>query len=291
MTPTARDLPNLLVIGAMKSGTTSLWADLAEHPEIEMSSEKEPASLVHDAVLTPAGLSDYRRRLRFPGRSRLRGEASTDYTKLPDITGVPARARQVLGDDVRLVYIVRDPVRRAVSHYGHELAREQVSEDVDHELLAQPRFVDWSRYAYQWDAWADAFGPEAIRVVGFETYLRDRDATLAELALFLGVSPSGFAETAVVRNRAAEGGPIGRRWHRVRDNATYRRVVRPLLPTRVRERLVRAAQEPGIERPEPSPATVAELAARLRPFDAEIAQRAGWDACPWDLADYDLGDG
>ena len=120
-TASARRLPDFLVIGAQRAGSTSLFAQLCEHPGVAAPSHKE----IHYFDLQSfRGLRWYRSHFPPAGRSRGRitGEASPYYLFHP---AVPARVAEAL-PDVRLVALLRDPVARAYSQYqlsvrdGHE---------------------------------------------------------------------------------------------------------------------------------------------------------------------------
>src|SRR5690606_18597197 len=124
-------LPDFLIIGAQKAGTTTLFRDLETHPQIAFSYHKEPHSLCYDQVLTPRGqrrYSDYFVHIK-PGQ--ICGEASTGYTRFPQFQGVAERALRVLGPDLRLIYIVRNPVDRVVSHHHHSVSEKGMPASVD----------------------------------------------------------------------------------------------------------------------------------------------------------------
>src|SRR5881398_2677233 len=104
-------LPNLLVIGASKCGTTSLHHYLGLHPEIGMSRVKE----LHYFVEEPTESSLRWYASQFPD-APVRGESSPSYTQRHRSPLVAARIARVL-PDVKLVYIVRDPVERLLSSY------------------------------------------------------------------------------------------------------------------------------------------------------------------------------
>ena len=108
-------LPNLIVIGAAKCGTTSLHAYLDEHPEIAMSREKELHFFV-DRKNWGRGIEWYE--AQFDASAPVRGESSPGYSAYPLYEGVAERMARVV-PDAKLVYLVRDPVERVVSHYTH----------------------------------------------------------------------------------------------------------------------------------------------------------------------------
>ena len=115
------------------------------------------------------------------------GEASTAYTKRPDFDGVAERARTLLGPHLRVVYLVRDPVDRIVSHFWHDWAEGKVSGAIDDVVLRESRFVDYSRYAYQIEPWIREFGPKNVLILRFEEYVASRAMTLERTLEFLGV--------------------------------------------------------------------------------------------------------
>ena len=118
-------LPNLLVIGAQKCGTTSLHGYLSLHPQVSMAKRKELDFFVRpeDSIVAIGnwhrGLDWYR--AQFQGSSPVLGEASPNYTGFPHFRGVPERAARVL-PEAKLICMVRDPIERIVSHYMHRRA-------------------------------------------------------------------------------------------------------------------------------------------------------------------------
>lgn len=211
-------LPTFLVIGAMKCGTSSLHRYLDTHPDVAMSTTKES-----DWFLPPGhGRDDHDLewyRSLFDGRRRMRGETSPNYTKRHLFPGVPERVRSVV-PDVRLVYVVRDPIARARSHFLHAVAKGRRSLD-DAEALLGPgdggTFVlDTSRYHYQLQPWLHHWDVDDVLVVAAEDLWADRRATLAEVFRFLEVddghdSPE-FDEVVHVTSDKFEGRDEPARW-------------------------------------------------------------------------------
>src|SRR5947209_1159841 len=136
-----RALPDFLIIGAQKAGTTSLYRYLAAHPDIVASTRKE----VHFFDINfwrgewwYRSLFPLRRRLqrRPPLRNRpaITGEASPYYLFHPF---APERAAQLL-PDAKLIVLLRDPVERAWSHYRHEVANGRETMTFPDALAAEP---------------------------------------------------------------------------------------------------------------------------------------------------------
>ena len=108
--------PDFLIVGAMKAGTTTLYHDLSEHPDIFLPVLKEPEVLTTLERLDE--MRAYYARLFRPARpGQLKGEASTAYTKRPNNEGVAEKARALCGDGLKIIYIRRDPVERIRSQY------------------------------------------------------------------------------------------------------------------------------------------------------------------------------
>ena len=114
-------LPTFLIVGGMNCGTTALYRYLQAHPEVYMPSVKAPEFFVEEANWR-RGVDWYRRMFAgAPPDAVAIGEASNAYTKHPRYRGVPKRVASVL-PDVRLIYVVRDPVARMRSHYQTKVA-------------------------------------------------------------------------------------------------------------------------------------------------------------------------
>jgi hypothetical protein len=178
-------LPNLLVIGAMKSGTTSLHQYLSVHPEIFMSAEKEPR-FFSDESNWNRGLGWYER--QFPEPTPIRGESTPDYTKFPAITGPPKRIHSVI-PDAHFIYLVRDPIERIISHYVDSYSFGRVNGTLSEELarLDDCHLVNCSRYYLQIEQYLEYFDPGSILILSSEELRDDRRKTLETAFRFLGV--------------------------------------------------------------------------------------------------------
>lgn len=184
----AVDLPTFIVIGAMKAGTTSLYHYLRHHDEIFMSQIKELDFFVTEGNWG-RGLEWYRRQFHGAGACRARGEASTLYTKWPEYDGVPERIAGLL-PDVRMVYVVRDPIVRLRSHYQHRVMTGAETAPPEVALLENPSYLACSKYAMQLERYLDHFPREQIHIVTSEALRNDRRAAVRGVYDFLGVDSS-----------------------------------------------------------------------------------------------------
>ena len=178
-------LPNFLVVGAAKSGTTSLYRYLRDHPQVFMAESKE-LKFFSSKTRWRLGPGWYARQFEAAGDAVAVGEASPSYTRHPLHQGVPERVARVI-PDARLVYLVRHPVERMRSHYLHRLLQGKEWAPLDDAVLADPSYLDTSRYAMQIERYLEWFAPEQLLVVTAEALRRDRLETLERICGFLGV--------------------------------------------------------------------------------------------------------
>jgi hypothetical protein len=187
-------LPTFFIIGAAKAGTTSLHFYLDQHPQIQMSANKEPNFFggPENGIPYPprrvSRLEDYER--LFDPSVAVRGEASAGYTNHPRRQGVPERIRAIV-PEAKFVYIVRDPVARTVSHFQDSVAIGKQRKTLREALgdLSDPALplTCHSRYAMQLELYLRCFSQERMLVVDQADLLADRRATLREIFAFLGV--------------------------------------------------------------------------------------------------------
>jgi Sulfotransferase domain len=180
-------LPNLIIIGAQKCGTTSLHNYLDAHPESAMSRRKETDFFLPNGNWD-RGLDWYAS--QFDPAAKVRGETSTGYTNLPASTGTAERIRSVV-PGARLIYLVREPLDRMVSHYLHWRALGLERRPL-REALSDPGsfYVTRSCYATQLKPFLDLFPREQIMVQTHERLLKERQETLRRIFDFVGIDSS-----------------------------------------------------------------------------------------------------
>lgn len=182
-------LPNLLVIGAMKAGTTSLHDYLRRHPDIFMSQVKELDFFVKERRWG-LGVEWYRQ--QFDGRFQLRGESSQNYTKRHYFdSGIATRIASLM-PDVRLIYIVRDPVERIVSHYHEAVEGGYAPAEGLNAFLsadvANNHYVRTSSYFYQLEPYLRLFKRNQIHVLALEDLMDNRLVAMNHILEFLGAT-------------------------------------------------------------------------------------------------------
>ena len=112
-------LPDFLIIGSAKSGTTTLYEYLCRHPQIFMSTPKEPNFFAKE-INYQKGIEWYASLFEEAQAGQICGEASTPYTHQLQIPDLIERIFRVL-PDVKLIYIIRHPVDRAYSQYQQQI--------------------------------------------------------------------------------------------------------------------------------------------------------------------------
>jgi sulfotransferase family protein len=291
-------LPNLIVIGAQKCGTSSLHYYLDLHPEIEMSSPKElnfftaeegfdpepfavePADreLLRPMANWSRGLEWYQR--HFNPQALVRGESSPAYAS-PWEQGVAERMAHVV-PDARLIFMVRDPIDRAVSSYRHLRALGRERRPVADALRGSPGvYLGRSSYASLLRPFLDRFPRSRILVLRQEDLLSRRRETIRVAFEFLEVE-EGFWSPRMERERNVSG---RRSWRlslllRLRDSRLARASYR--LPQEAKWLVERLN---GSSTAKAGPALDDEtrrvLLDQLEPEIAGLEEITGWDLSEW----------
>ena len=177
-------LPNLVIIGGMKCGTTSLHEYLDLHPQICMSRIKEPAFFVKEHNWHK-GLDWYRS--LFDKQAKVMGESSTSYTKYPKFDEVPEKMHSVI-PDAKLIYIVRDPLQRILSQYVHRVSHSGEERSLE-EILSDPHnnYVSYSKYYMQIERYVEYYPRERILILDFDEFTKQTQMTLRRVFEFLEV--------------------------------------------------------------------------------------------------------
>jgi hypothetical protein len=277
-------LPNLIVIGAAKCGTTSLHEYLDEHPEVSMTREKELHFFV-DRKNWGRGLEWYES--QFDDAVPVRGESSPGYSAFPLYRGVPERMAQTV-PDAKLVYLVRDPVERIVSHYTHRTVNWPEMGTLE-EALSDPHVREWlvtpSHYWLQLEQYLAHFPAEQILVLDSDELRGSREEVLARVFAFVGVDPSFRSD----RFERAHNAATGRTRRNRAGQAVSSLLEHTLGPTRsqaLRERAPQALKSPFRHEVEPAVLTDArraELEEELRPEAERLRAHTGLAFSGWSV--------
>lgn len=265
------DRPDFIVIGAMKSATTTLHEQLARQPGFAMSRPKEPNFFSDDRIYA-RGWHWYSSLFASADEGQLRGESSTHYTKLPDYPRTIARMVRDL-PEIKLIYVMRHPIDRMMSQYVHELTTGRIKIDIHTAVERHHELIEYSRYAMQLGPFIDHYGFENILPVFFPRLVRHSQSELERIGRFLGHrGPLRWDTSMKPQNRGKERlrpSPIRQALVQAPVLSTLRQRVMPRHWTESLKGLWRAQIEPPSLRP--------ELIARLHDvFDADLAQLGSW---------------
>lgn len=270
-------MPNFLVIGARKAGTTSLYHYLDQHPKVYMSPVKEPNFFAiegkkadyrgPDAATrvnrwSVADPEEYEALFSGAGQSKAVGEASPAYLCNPE---APERIKRHV-PDARLIAVLRDPAERAYSAYMHQVrdGRETLgfAEALDaEEWRTRANWAPGWRYTREGfyheglSRYFELFGGERIRVYLYEELRADPLGLVRDAYRFLGVEDSFEPDTS--RRHNPSGVPKSRLLVSVlkRPNP-LKSALRPLLPEGLRGRLSEGLQRRNLSEAPPLEAGV-----------------------------------
>ncbi len=191
-------LPNFLIVGAVKAGTTSLASALTQHPDVYIPAMKEVRFFSEHNW--HKGLTWYSNIFSEANGYGAIGEASPAYTQFPTDTGVPKRIHEALGD-IKYIYLVRHPIDRLVSHYRHALYHRWLPNGVTLEEAVEiiPALKNCSKYHFQLKQYFPYTSPEQWLLVVLEELAQNPDNLYDEIFTFLGVDPS-FKVVAKIEN-------------------------------------------------------------------------------------------
>lgn len=181
-------LPNFLVIGAMKAGTTSLYHYLKGHPQIFVPAYKAPEFFVAESNLH-RGVNWYRKQFVGAGDAIAVGEVANAYAKYPQFDGVPERIATHI-PDARLIYVVRDPIDRILSHYRTRFAEGTEKLPLEEAVFSNPIYLNYSKYALQIEQYLKHVSKEQLLVITADGLRNDRQRTVQTVYEFLGVDAS-----------------------------------------------------------------------------------------------------
>jgi hypothetical protein len=196
-------LPDFIIGGAPKCGTTSLHFVLAQHPSVGIPEAEIHYFDADDPITHPdflfvrdgrldwircapderGSLDWYASRFApFEDRAAI-GEDSTTYL----FSAVAARRMRRLIPEVRLVFMLRDPAARAYSQYWHLVKTSRATCSFEHALARHPALMLGSTYAPHLREYFDVFGRDRVHVELFEDYVADPQAAVDRVTRFLGL--------------------------------------------------------------------------------------------------------
>jgi len=226
-----------VIIGAMKCGTTSLFDFLAAHPDVCAPQNKEPHYFTRGYKM-PAAY--YRRLFRHREEGQLCGEASPTYSW---VQRFPETAARIATDapDVRLIFLIRDPLERVQSQLRHRQLVGNLNPHLE-TAIRQPELWERSSYQATMNAYLEHFDRNRIHVADLADLTNPDQLAdvLAHLGLAAGpLEPLALPESNASADRQAIPGPIGRI-----ASTPVGSIVRDLIPRSLVSRLKRPFERP-----------------------------------------------
>jgi hypothetical protein len=255
-------LPNFIIGGALKAGTTSLNHALKQHPDVFMCPIKEPRYFAYDpgnpehvnkgdGFFPIRTLQEYAALFEGVNGQRAIGEASPHYL-LSD--QAPKLIRSTI-PDVRLIFSLRDPVKRAYSDYWQEV-RLGIEKRPVEEAMSEADFrVRIGRYFDQLTPWLERFPRSQIHLVLFDDLQTQPYAVFQDVCRYLGIADD-FQPDMTVRNKggAMKNAALGRVLEEIK-RSPIRKVANRFIPGQVRSS-VADVRERNLVKPPPIPEAI-----------------------------------
>lgn len=190
---------NFLIIGAAKSATTSLCNALAQHPDICFSQPKEPQFF---------SKPNWRKTIKqyhalFKKEAKLYGEGSTNYTKHPSFNKNIHDDIYEYNSEMKLIYIMRQPVDRIVSQYIHAYNRGyESSKDINSVLRSNSHYINVSKYASQIEPYIERFGRDQVLLLFFEDFITNSEGVLDTVFQFLNIKKTTIDSALLNTNKS-----------------------------------------------------------------------------------------
>ena len=201
------NLPDFFIVGAAKSGTTSLYHYLEQHPSVFLPKNKEPKYFVSKIVEFPQegkgdelacelmikDITKYKQLFHQKGQGQICGEASVDYLYYSEKV-IPLIKNEV--GDSKIIIILRDPVKRAFAAYNHLIRDVRETETFDTGLELESERIK-NNYEFIWHYkrtslyykdvknYLDSF--KSVKIIIFEEFLKEPILVTKEVYKFLGI--------------------------------------------------------------------------------------------------------
>ncbi len=269
-------LPDFLIVGTMKSGTTTLVHYLRLHPDVFMPEDE--VHFFNNRKNFNRGIGWYEKFFEDAGDVKAVGEKTPTYSYAP---GVPGRIREVL-PEAKLIWVFRDPVKRAYSNYWHAVKRgaERLEFSAaikrEDERIKKSMWLGYRKrsiYSEQVKRFLEYFDKSQMMFVLFEKLVSDPEETVSRTFDFLGVrNPVDLPPAGIRKNVTNLPGSVTLQWlaRRVFGNSFLYKLVEKANIKKV----------PGY--PEMDEDLKSSLSRYFQPYNEELAEITGLDTSIWD---------
>ena len=199
---------DFFIVGAPKAGTTSLYHYLNEHPQVEMSSQKEPDyfsdKAIHEQKMYYAknrvNTLDKYEALFLQKESMVYGEGSVSYLFYDNV----AEDIKKYNPNAKIIIMLRNPIERAFSHYLMDYRLGLISDNFENIIakkskhknahLFYQQYIEVSKYANQIQRYLDFFEKENILFIDYEDFKKNVSKTVGKVYSFLNISAEFAAD-------------------------------------------------------------------------------------------------
>ncbi len=262
--------PDFIIIGAMKSATSTLHTQLALQDGVFMSTPKEP-NYFSDDIEYARGERWYQSLFSNAKPLDTCGESSTHYTKLPDYPlTVERMARQL--KNPKFIYVMRHPIDRLVSHYIHQWSQNKFKCDINQAIDQYEELTAYGCYARQLEPYFKQFGCDSVLPIFNEAIRLNPQNELQRVANFIGVDgPVAWQDDLAAQNVSGDRVRAFRGYSWLVESSVMTFLRRLLVPQYFRDRVKQSLMMK--ERPVISNAQLERLVAV---FDEDLRVLGGW---------------
>lgn len=273
------NVPNFFIVGAAKAGTTSLHQYLSAHPEIVMPDHKEPNYFTHEEI-EEQGLYYKKENVSskaaylslFSGKGSVKGEASVSYLFYPKT----AKKIKAMNPEAKIVIVLRDPTKRAYSHYQMDKRLGYVDEcftvllqrKAIHPLrhLYYQQFFELGLYYEQVKRYMDTFSPDQLCILLFDDLIEQPEDTVRKIYRFLGVDDTVIIPTIKKHNEHKE--PRNKWIKHLYRNPSLRKSLKRITPGFLRKQIERV----GFDNTKAEPLSIENRKALREYYKSDVQQ-------------------
>lgn len=271
-------MPNFIIFAAMRSGTSSIYKYLEQHPDILMSSLKEPGFFICEAdknIFTQKIIDDftvitdwefYHKLFEHHNGEKAIGEATILYLYYEKCA---ATIKKYL-PDVKLIAVLRNPADRAFSHYIWGIKNElETLDSFEAALLAEKErsqaqksfiynYKDMGFYSRQIQHYYQIFDPKQIKICLYENFINNPKLFMQDIFNFLEVDSSFEPDMSQKYNPSLI--PRNNSWDNfIRRPNPIKSMIKPFIPSKLRRKVKKKAKYSNLYKPEFKTATRQEL--------------------------------
>lgn len=286
-------LPNFIIVGAPKAGTTSLYHYLSEHPQVFMSEPKE-VNFFSKAEIEAQGLyyqdfkvkdlSGYEKLFDGSLDKKAIGEGSVSYLFYPK---TPRKIKDAI-PDVKIIILLRNPLERGYSHYLMDFRLGLVNLTYDEIVFKRKKhknldlyyqqYVELGLYYEQVKRYLEIFGKTQVKIYFQEKLRTDSDKVIQDLYEYLEIDKSFLPNMSQEHN--AYSMPKNSLIQKVYSSHTIRRILSKIFPSSAKERLLTAFFE-RVKKPELTPETKKHLLSIYEPDIKNLEGLLNCDLSRW----------